>query len=81
MGFAECMDVLLIIVIIIDNLFNCQYPGPNEAGLAYQRQHTERYPLAERAWVGPAMPTSLMRHFKTVGSLLMTAGNMHAYIL
>ncbi|XP_069136543.1 ultra-long-chain fatty acid omega-hydroxylase-like isoform X1 [Argopecten irradians] len=57
--------------ILFGNLL--EYPGPNEAGLKYQREMTGLYPRISRAWLGPILPLIIVNHPETVKAILKTS--------
>ncbi|KAK3599085.1 hypothetical protein CHS0354_024413 [Potamilus streckersoni] len=50
-----------------------QYPGPNEAGLAFQRKQTEKYPKIVRGWLGPFIALITVHHPDTVKIILRSS--------
>ncbi|XP_050413253.1 cytochrome P450 4F4 [Patella vulgata] len=46
------------------------YPGPNEAGLQYDRDLPKRFPKFNRIWLGPFIPLIILYHPDTVRSIL-----------
>ena len=51
-----------------------QYPGPNEAGLAYERMTTVKRPRTSGDWRGPFLPCVCCKHPDTMKSLLKSSG-------
>ncbi|XP_021372772.1 phylloquinone omega-hydroxylase CYP4F2-like isoform X1 [Mizuhopecten yessoensis] len=50
-----------------------EYPGPNEAGLKYQRDMTALYPRVSRGWLGPFIPLIIVNHPETVKAIMKTS--------
>ena len=62
---------------LVKKHFLCvQYPGPNEAGLAFDREMTGKYPLVLSAWRGPMFPLIVCVHPQTVKPILATGGTI-----
>ncbi|XP_060077843.1 cytochrome P450 4F2-like isoform X3 [Ylistrum balloti] len=57
--------------ILFGNLL--EYPGPNEAGLKYQRDMTALFPRISRAWLGPFIPLIIVNHPETVKAIMKTS--------
>lgn len=54
-----------------------QYPGPNEAGLKFQRDQVLNYPRAQGVWIGNWIrPSVLVHHFETVKVILKSSGRL-----
>ncbi|GFS12211.1 cytochrome P450 [Elysia marginata] len=49
-----------------------EYPGPNDEGLAFQREMTERYPIAGLLWM-MFIPMLIVSHPKTVSIILKSS--------
>lgn len=49
------------------------YPGPNEEGLAFQRNHTKKFPRTEHFWAGPIKPVLALYHHDVVQHIVKTA--------
>jgi len=60
-------------------MLSFQYPGPNEAGLKYYRDHTQLYPLTEKAWLGPLLPLVAIRHYTVMKALFQSSGNISTF--
>ncbi|XP_064612111.1 ultra-long-chain fatty acid omega-hydroxylase-like [Liolophura sinensis] len=50
-----------------------EYPGPNEAGLAWQREHTAKFPYVSLALIGPFIIQVLPSHPEMVKEILRTS--------
>ncbi|KAL5017474.1 hypothetical protein ScPMuIL_007063 [Solemya velum] len=50
-----------------------QYPGPNEAGLKFQRELTGKFPRVARAWLGPFVSFLIVSHPETLKLILKTS--------
>ncbi|XP_033747773.1 cytochrome P450 4F22-like isoform X1 [Pecten maximus] len=57
--------------ILFGNLL--EYPGPNEAGLKFQRDMTALFPRVSRAWLGPFLPLIIVNHPDTVKAIMKTS--------
>ncbi|ELU04871.1 hypothetical protein CAPTEDRAFT_213431 [Capitella teleta] len=54
------------------------YPGPNEAGLAYGRRMTAKYPRSVGSWLGCLYPLVITRHPENAALLLKSSGQNEA---
>ena len=61
---------------LVNNLL--QFPGPNEAGLAFLRDRMEMFPKTQVMWRGPSYPILLLKHPDVIGNLLQTSGMLCA---
>ena len=57
-----------------------QFPGPNEAGLAFMRDRTAKSPRTQMTWRGLWSIMVLLRHPETVRPIVNSSGTIFSFL-